>query len=93
MIAKAVSIPVIAHGGIGTIDHVTDLFNSGIVDAVAVGSALHYEAIRNFDLSFNSEGGEGNIDFLKSGKKANNINDFKLADLKRELRSINIFSR
>jgi cyclase len=41
-IATAVSIPVIACGGGGSLDHVTAVVRSGKADAVAVASLLHY---------------------------------------------------
>jgi imidazole glycerol-phosphate synthase subunit HisF len=40
-VVQAVNVPVIAHGGAGTLDHVVDAARTG-VSAVAVASLLHY---------------------------------------------------
>jgi cyclase len=45
-ISDAISLPVIAHGGIGSMNDVEDLLESGIIDSLAIGSALHYEALK-----------------------------------------------
>lgn len=62
-----VSIPVIAHGGPGNVEHVMMALTAGNADAVAIASMLHYEFVRS-----RSEHGsfheEGNTEFLKSGK-------------------------
>lgn len=41
-IADAVTIPVIASGGAGSVDHVAEVIREGHADAVAVASLLHY---------------------------------------------------
>jgi len=41
-VAEAVTIPVIASGGAGKVEHISSLFNNSSVDAVAVASVLHY---------------------------------------------------
>lgn len=44
-VTSSVSVPVIASGGMGTIDHILDVVNSGKADAIAVADILHYERI------------------------------------------------
>lgn len=41
-VSDAVSIPVIASGGMGTVEHLVDVVQSGRADAVAVAGVLHY---------------------------------------------------
>ena len=41
-VAESVSIPVIASGGAGKVEHICSLLNNSSVDAVAVASVLHY---------------------------------------------------
>lgn len=41
-VSTAVSVPVVCSGGAGTTQHVVDLFHGSKVDAVAVGTVLHY---------------------------------------------------
>jgi cyclase len=66
-IARAVGIPVIAHGGAGTAAHVRDVIQSGSADAVALASILHYGALRAIDWRPEDFAGEGNIEFIKKG--------------------------
>ena len=46
-VAKSVSIPVIAHGGAGKIDHVIDVFKKSRANSAMVSSLFHYHFIRN----------------------------------------------
>lgn len=41
-VSSAVSVPVIAHGGCGTLDHLVDAVDIGGADAVACASMLHF---------------------------------------------------
>jgi cyclase len=41
-VARAVSIPVIASGGAGTLDHFVDVFTVGLADAALAASIFHY---------------------------------------------------
>ncbi|PZR19826.1 MAG: imidazole glycerol phosphate synthase subunit HisF [Flavobacterium psychrophilum] len=91
-IYDAVSLPVIAHGGIGSMSDVEKFLELNMADAVALGSALHYEALTNFVLETENRK-EGNIDFLLSGGQGNNSASFKLADLKEFLHSKSIYCR
>ncbi len=45
MISDMVSIPVIASGGIGSLDHFKDAFNIGKADAVLAASVFHRDII------------------------------------------------
>ena len=42
-ISEAVSVPVIASGGYGNIEHFLEVVESGMADAVAIADALHYK--------------------------------------------------
>jgi imidazole glycerol-phosphate synthase subunit HisF len=42
-VSSAVSIPVIASGGAGTLDHFVDVFTEGRADAALAASIFHYE--------------------------------------------------
>ena len=41
-VSGAVSIPVIASGGAGTLEHFTDVFTAGRADAALAASIFHY---------------------------------------------------
>lgn len=91
-IFNEVSIPVIAHGGIGSISDIKSLFNTDTINAVALSSALHYDAVKNFQVDLNNRT-EGNIEFLLSGKRTIKIEPFDLLDLKTHLQKSSICSR
>jgi cyclase len=54
MVASAVSIPVIACGGAGKIDHISQVISEGNADAVAISSLLHYDFIRKNKVEIDS---------------------------------------
>lgn len=49
-IAGSVPVPVIASGGLGTVNHLVDVVRHGKADAVAVADALHYNRLNVADL-------------------------------------------
>lgn len=49
-ISLAVPVPVIASGGMGTIEHFIDAATKGIADAVAMADVLHYERMSIGDI-------------------------------------------
>jgi len=91
-ISEAVSIPIIAHGGVGSKDNVAKLLETGVIDAVAMAAGLHYESIKHIHMNLD-EGEQGNVDFLKSGRNVKNLTPFKLSSLKEHLHSKSIYCR
>jgi cyclase len=69
-IARAVGIPVIAHGGAGSPAHVREVIAAASADAVALASILHYETLRSIDWRTEDFAGEGNIEFIKKSSTA-----------------------
>lgn len=67
-IATAVSVPVIAGGGAGKLSDVLAVIAEGQAEAVALGSLLHYHAIRHARPAEADYAQEGNIEFLKQGR-------------------------
>jgi cyclase len=84
MVAEAVSIPVIAHGGAGCLEDIGAVIQHGKADAVAVASILHYEFINNSKIT-GDYAKEGNIEFLKSGRSFSKINPATLPEIKEYL--------
>jgi cyclase len=41
-VSTAVSVPVIASGGMGSVEHMLSVLRDGLADAVAIADALHY---------------------------------------------------
>lgn len=84
MVAEAVSIPVIAHGGAGSLDGIKSVIDTGKADAVAVASMLHYEFISKNEINGDYEK-EGNIEFLKSGRSFSRMNMATIPEIKQYL--------
>ena len=80
-VAESVSIPVIACGGAGKLEHVRDVIVDGKADAVSVASMLHYDFIKNkrIDADYSVE---GNIEFLKKGIGFSKIGTNNLTEIK-----------
>ena len=91
-ITRNLSIPVIAHGGIGELSHIYDVFCNKKVDAIAIASILHYDFVKNIE-SVRDFSKEGNLEFLKSGRIHSKIKPSSIQDLKNYLESKNICIR
>jgi cyclase len=92
MVAEAVSIPVIAHGGAGCIEDIEAVIQRGKADAVAVASILHYEFINNSEITGDYKR-EGNIEFLKSGRSFSKIKIATFLEIKEYLQNHHISCR
>lgn len=89
-IAEAVSIPVIACGGAGTVQHVCEVVTDGRADAVSLASVLHYHTIRHHDvLGDFSE--EGNTEYLARSRAGfSKIREAALPDVRAALQAAGI---
>jgi cyclase len=83
-VSQAVSIPVIACGGAGNIEHVKQVITEAQADAVAIASLLHYDFIRHQEREADYAA-EGNTSFLQSGKSYSKIEPADLLQIKHHL--------
>jgi cyclase len=63
-IADAVRIPVIACGGAGRAEHLSEVVRDGHADAVCLASVLHYHALAH-GVAGQASASEGNTEFLR----------------------------
>ncbi|MBI4369353.1 MAG: imidazole glycerol phosphate synthase subunit HisF [Elusimicrobia bacterium] len=84
-IAEAVSIPVIACGGAGKLEHIGRVINEGLADAVCLASMLHYEFLNHYDRQQDDFSGEGNTEHLKEGRGFLRISEAGLPAIKNYL--------
>lgn len=84
-IATAVPVPVIAGGGAGHKDHVSQVIKEASADAVSVASLLHYHLVKALPLDDEAFAVEGNIEFLRQGGNNAKIKDCSLNELKEHL--------
>ena len=92
-IAESVSIPVIACGGAGKRDHVSDVIRQGRADAVCLASVLHYHYLKQPAADVSVHASEGNTEFLKRKMGFGKIDDTSLPELKRYLTHYDIDGR
>lgn len=91
LISERVSVPVIAGGGAGKLDHIKDAIEDGKADAISVASVLHYKFLDD-----NNPGdivGEGNTEFLRDKKGFSRIGHFTLREIKDYLSEFGISCR
>lgn len=85
LIAQNVSVPVIAHGGVGKLEHCSDAILKGKADAIALASMIHYDFITNKRSNMVNRS-EGNVSFLQSGRVTfNKISPHNLMEIKNHL--------
>ena len=89
-LCKTVKIPVIAHGGCGSKEHVLKLVNKTKVNGVMISSFFHYGAINNFNYKKNKI---GNVHFLNSNERKSLPKKNFLRETKKFLKKNNIHVR
>lgn len=90
-IAPKVGIPVVAAGGIGCLEHVSEAFTNMGADAVALASSLHYEAIQRIDVTGVDYSSEGNTEYLKKGIKGpSRVKLLRIGQIKQHLHDLGI---
>lgn len=84
-IADAVPVPVIAGGGAGSGEHVTQVVRDGRADAVCLASILHYRYVQHCSYDPGEYAEEGNLEGLRKGSRFTKIKDASLPEIKRAL--------
>jgi len=72
-ISKSVSIPVIAHGGAGSVKHIVDLVKKTNVSGVSISSIIHYDIAHIFKKKKFSLGNLSYLNNIKKNKKTKNF--------------------
>ena len=85
-ISQSVTVPVIAGGGAGNVDDVSDVLQNGQADAVCLASILHYNAVKGGHTA-DDYSTEGNFEFLKGRFGFPKIKDANLTEIKDHLRA------
>ena len=84
-IAQSVSIPVIACGGAGNVNHISEVINEGKADAVSMASILHYECASRLVAGDSEYDQEGNVEFLRRGQGFSLVEGTSIQEIKRHL--------
>lgn len=88
-IERVTTVPIIAHGGAGKLEHIFDAFSLANSDAVAVSSFFHYNLAKEYSEKVGSNESEGNFEFLK-GKSFSLFDTGTVKSVKEFLNSKNI---
>jgi cyclase len=84
MVCAEVSIPVVAHGGVGRAEDLVTVFEQTGVDAICAASIYHYDTITRIDTQALSV--RGNTSFVNSGSIKKNLLPKPVSEVKNELR-------
>ena len=83
-ISNAVQIPIVAHGGVGKIEHMIDAFNNTAIEGICSASLFHYDAVKEMD--FDLTGTHGNLSFINSKTTRKSIQPVSIQVAKNALR-------
>jgi cyclase len=81
-VAQSVSIPVIALGGAGSIEHIYAAIAEGNADAVSIASMLHYGFLKEFDMLKHDYSEEGNTEYLKNKQDFGKVKGTSIFEIK-----------
>ena len=83
-VTSSAGIPVVVHGGVGSVQHLVDGFHLEGINSICVSSMFHYDLVSRAD--FGHENVMGNTAFLKSDKKLKkNLDSVSIEQCKKEL--------
>jgi imidazole glycerol-phosphate synthase subunit HisF len=88
-VCEIVKVPVVAHGGVGKIEHILEVVEQTQVSGIVLASVLHYQLVR--DLETLREASQ--INFMKNGFQIKRIQPFSLVDIAKALSEKNIICR
>lgn len=92
-VADNVNVPVVAHGGAGSVEDIIQLVQTTKVNGIAVASIFHYQTIQQVETVQTSQKTEGNFSFLNRGQAIKRIKPIGISDVVSELRKINVVCR
>lgn len=94
LVSESVSIPVIACGGCGGLEHLRQVLTEGRADACALASVLHYGLLGRMDAApAAGAGAEGNTEYLRNRSRLSRIQETSLPEIKRHLAAAGIDCR
>lgn len=92
-VADSVNVPVVAHGGAGSVEDISKLIQTTKVNGIAIASIFHYETVSQIETMSKSQRTEGNISFLQKGIGFKRIKPVSISDVVAELKKLNVVCR
>jgi imidazole glycerol-phosphate synthase subunit HisF len=93
MVTNSVNVPVVAHGGAGSIEDIVNLVTNTKVNGVAIASIFHYHTVQTMETVQAGQGIEGNFSFLNKGQPTKRIKPVSIQDVVAELKKKNVVCR
>ena len=90
IIKQKVSVPVVAHGGAGKLEHLRSVFVDTQVDAICLASMLHYGVLKSDLKNLLVQNYEGNTDFIHKKEEYKSFTSCSIAQIKKYLKEQNI---
>lgn len=84
-IAASVPIPVIACGGAGKLEHISEVVGEGMADAVCLAAMLHYDYVDGHEIHGDFSG-EGNLHFIKQKRPFTKVVGSTIQEIKNHLK-------
>lgn len=81
-VAESVSVPVIACGGAGKLEHISEVVQKGKADAVSLASMLHYPVASDYQVQNIQFAAEGNIEFLRKQGAYSRVQGSSIGEIK-----------
>lgn len=91
-IAESVPVPVIACGGAGALEHVSDVILNGKADAVSCASIFHYHCVEHNPVE-DDFSAEGNIEYLSKKSEKLTFTGYSILEVKEHLAKCGISYR
>lgn len=92
-VVDSVNVPVVAHGGAGSVEDIKELIQTTQVNGIAVASIFHYQTVQQMDTVNDPKKNEGNFSFLQKGQGTKRIKPIAITDVVSELKKINVVCR
>lgn len=91
-VCSKAKIPVVAHGGGGSIEDITRLVRETSVNGIAIGSIFHYDMISRIN-TLKDEKSEGNTRFLKENRAFGKIKPLSINEATLRLKELGVVCR
>lgn len=92
-ITDSVSVPVVAHGGAGSVEDIVNLVQATKVNGIAIASIFHYQTIQQVNTIQTFQKSEGNFSFLSQIQSIKKIKPISIGTVVEELRKLNVVCR
>ncbi|KYG64170.1 imidazole glycerol phosphate synthase cyclase subunit [Bdellovibrio bacteriovorus] len=91
-VCSLVKVPVVAHGGAGSVADIVRVVKETTANGIAVGSIFHYDVVSKHN-TVNSEKAEGNTRFLSENRSYGKIKPVSFKEVSEALKTMGVVCR